>query len=79
MKELLGLWIAENEGSKFWMSVLTELQTRGVKDVFIACVDGLTGFPDAINTVFPLTKVQLCIVVTNRNTDPSVFGMLTPL
>ena len=67
MKELLGLWIAENEGSKFWMSVLTELQTRGVKDVFIACVDGLTGFPDAINTVFPLTKVQLCIVHQVRN------------
>jgi putative transposase len=67
MKELLGLWIAENEGSKFWMSVLTELQTRGVKDVFITCVDGLTGFPDAINAVFPQTKVQLCIVHQVRN------------
>jgi len=67
IKELLGIWIAENEGAKFWMSVLTELQTRGVKDIFIACVDGLTGFPDAINTVFPLTKVQLCIVHQVRN------------
>lgn len=66
-KELLGLWISENEGSKFWLSVLTELQQRGIKDIFIACVDGLTGFPDAINTVFPNTKVQLCIVHMVRN------------
>ena len=66
-KELLGLWIAENEGSKFWLSVLTELNNRGVKDIFIACVDGLTGFPEAINTVFPKTKVQLCIVHLVRN------------
>jgi putative transposase len=66
-KELLGLWIAETEGSKFWLSVLTELNNRGVKDVFIACVDGLTGFPDAINAVFPNTKIQLCIVHLIRN------------
>jgi transposase-like protein len=66
-KELVGLWIAENEGSKFWLSVLTELNNRGVKDIFIACVDGLTGFPEAINTVFPKTKVQLCIVHMVRN------------
>lgn len=66
-KELLGLWIAETEGAKFWLSVLTELNHRGVKDIFIACVDGLTGFPDAINTVFPKTKVQLCIVHLVRN------------
>jgi transposase-like protein len=66
-KELLGLWIAENEGSKFWLSVLTELNQRGVKDIFIACVDGLTGFPEAINTVFPQTKIQLCIVHMVRN------------
>jgi len=66
-KELLGLWIAENEGSKFWLSVLTELNQRGIKDIFIACVDGLTGFPDAINAVFPKTKVQLCIVHMVRN------------
>lgn len=66
-KEVLGLWISENEGSKFWLSVLTEINNRGVKDIFIACVDGLTGFPEAINTVFPETKVQLCIVHLIRN------------
>lgn len=66
-KELLGLWIAENEGSKFWLSVLTELNNRGVKDIFIACVDGLSGFPDAINAVFPQTQIQLCIVHMVRN------------
>jgi putative transposase len=66
-KELLGLWIAENEGAKFWLSVLTELGNRGVRDIFIACVDGLTGFPEAINTVFPKTKIQLCIVHLVRN------------
>jgi putative transposase len=66
-KELLGLWIAETEGAKFWLSVLTELNNRGVKDIFIACIDGLSGFPDAINTVFPKTKVQLCIVHLIRN------------
>ncbi|MBR0574705.1 transposase, partial [Pasteurella atlantica] len=55
-KELLGLWISENEGAKFWLGMLTELQNRGVKDILIACVDGLTGFPDAINTVYPKTK-----------------------
>ncbi|GMT41706.1 MAG: hypothetical protein IEMM0002_0117 [bacterium] len=51
-KELLGLWLSENEGAKFWLSILTELQNRGVKDIFIACVDGLSGFPEAINTAF---------------------------
>jgi len=66
-KEVLGLWIQENEGAKFWLSVLTELKTRGVQDIFIACVDGLTGFPDAINAVFPQTKIQLCIVHMVRN------------
>lgn len=66
-KELLGLWIAENEGSKFWLTVLTELNQGGVKDIFIACVDGLTGFPEAINAIYPKTKVQLCIVHLVRN------------
>jgi putative transposase len=61
-KELLGLWISDNEGAKFWLGVMTELNNRGVKDIFIACVDGLKGFPEAIETVFPDTKVQLCIV-----------------
>ena len=66
-KEILGLWLSENEGAKFWLSILTELQNRGVKDIFIACVDGLKGFPEAINTAFPNTKVQLCIVHMVRN------------
>jgi putative transposase len=66
-KELLGLWLAENEGAKFWLNVLTELQNRGVKDILIACVDGLKGFPDAINSAFPATQIQLCIVHMVRN------------
>ena len=52
-KELLGMWLSEFEGAKFWLTVLTELQNRGVQDILIACVDGLKGFPDAINTVLP--------------------------
>lgn len=66
-KELLGMWLSENEGAKFWLGVLTELQTRGVKDILIACVDGLKGFPDAIQAVFPQTQIQLCIVHMVRN------------
>jgi len=66
-KELLGLWISENEGAKFWLNVLTELQNRGVKDILIACVDGLKGFPDAISAAFPKTQIQLCIVHMVRN------------
>ena len=66
-KELLGLWFSENEGAKFWLSVLTELQNRGVKDILIACVDGLKGFPDAINSAYPNTQIQLCIVHMVRN------------
>lgn len=61
-KELLGIWIAQTEGAKFWLQVVTELKNRGVQDIFIACVDGLKGFPEAIETVFPKTSVQLCIV-----------------
>ena len=66
-KELLGMWMTQNESAKFWLSILTELQNRGLKDIFIACVDGLTGFPDAIEVVFPKTQVQLCIVHMVRN------------
>jgi transposase-like protein len=66
-KELLGLWLSESEGAKFWLSVFTELKTRGVEDCFIACVDGLQGLPEAIETVFPHTPVQLCIVHKGRN------------
>lgn len=61
-KELLGMWISQNEGAKFWLNVLTDLKNRGVEDIFIACVDGLTGFPEAIESVYPQAKVQLCIV-----------------
>jgi putative transposase len=61
-KELLGLWVGETEGSKFWLNVLTELKNRGVADILIACVDGLKGFPDAIETIYPKTQIQLCIV-----------------
>ena len=61
-KDVLGMWVAETEGAKFWLQVVTELKNRGVKDIFIACVDGLKGFPEAIETVFPQTQVQLCIV-----------------
>ena len=66
-KEVLGLWSTDNEGAKFWLQVLTEIQNRGVKDVFIACVDGLKGFPDAIEKVFSKSLVQLCIVHLVRN------------
>jgi putative transposase len=66
-KELLGLWIGEQEGAKFWLNVLTELHSRGVRDILIAAVDGLTGFPEAIGSLFPKTEVQLCIVHMVRN------------
>ncbi len=66
-KELLGLWIAETEGAKFWLSVLTELKSRGLTDILIACVDGLKGFPDAIQAEYPDTRIQLCIVHLVRN------------
>jgi putative transposase len=61
-KEVLGLWVAQQEGAKFWLQVLTELKNRGVKDIFMACVDGLKGFPEAIEAIYPQTEVQLCIV-----------------
>src|SRR4030095_2281193 len=67
MKEVLGLWIAQTEGAKFWLQVVTELKNRGVQDIFIACVDGLKGFPDAIEAVYPKAAVQLCIVHLVRN------------
>lgn len=60
-KELLGLWLAETEGAKFWLSVLTELKSRGLQDILIACVDGLKGFPEAIAAEYPHTKIQLCV------------------
>ena len=66
-KELLGMYIAKSEGANFWLEVLTDLQNRGVEDIMICCVDGLKGFPDAIQSVFPKTAVQLCIVHQIRN------------
>jgi transposase-like protein len=61
-KELLGLWLGENEGAKFWLSCLTDLKNRGLSDIFVACIDGLSGFADAIRAAYPRTSVQLCIV-----------------
>jgi len=71
-KEVLGLWIAENEGAKFWMGVLTQLKNRGVEDILIACMDGLTGFPDALRAIYPQTRIQLCIVHMVRNSTKFV-------
>jgi putative transposase len=77
-KELLGLWLGETEGAKFWLSCLTDLKNRGLKDIFIACMDGLSGFPEALRTAYPAAKVQLCIVhlvraalkyVTDKDSD----------
>jgi transposase-like protein len=67
-KDLLGLWVSEAEGAHFWLNVLTELKNRGLKDIFIACIDGLKGFPEAINSVFPKTEIQLCVIHQIRNT-----------
>jgi putative transposase len=61
-KDVLGLWLAETEGAKFWLGIITELKNRGVDDILIACIDGLKGFPEAINSVYPETRIQLCIV-----------------
>lgn len=72
LKELLGFWTCESEGAKFWLSVLNDLKNRGVKDMLIACVDGLKGFPEAIQAVFPQTEVQLCIVHLIRSSTKQV-------
>jgi len=67
-KDLLGLWVGEAEGANFWLGVLTELRNRGVQDILISCIDGLKGFPDAIQTIFPKTEIQLCVIHQIRNT-----------
>ncbi len=67
-KDILGIWIGENEGAKFWLKVCTELKNRGIQDILIVCIDGLKGFPDAIRRVFPETRVQLCVIHQIRNT-----------
>jgi len=66
-KEILGLYLSENEGANYWLTVLTDIQNRGVEDILIACVDGLIGFPEAINSLYPQTEIQLCIIHQIRN------------
>ncbi len=71
-KEALGLWISENEGAKFWAGIMAELNNRGVQDILIACMDGLKGLPEAVNSLFPQTRIQLCIVHMVRNSTKFV-------
>ncbi|MDE7382717.1 MAG: IS256 family transposase [Treponemataceae bacterium] len=71
-KEALGLWLADTEGAKFWMGVLADIKNRGTEDILIACMDGLTGFPDAVRAVFPDTRVQHCVVHMIRNSTKFV-------
>ena len=66
-KEVLGIWIGESEGAKFWLRVFTELRNRGLEDIFIACIDGLKGIPEAIKAVFPNTEIRLCVIHMIRN------------
>jgi len=66
-KELLGLYLSESEGANYWLSVLTDLHNRAVEDILIACVDGLTGFPEAIASIYPETEVQQCVIHQIRN------------
>ncbi len=66
-KDLIGMYVSESEGAKFWLSVITDLKNRGVEDILIACIDGLKGFPEAIGAVFPLTQIQTCVVHQIRN------------
>jgi len=66
-KDILGIWIEQSEGAKFWLRVMTEIKNRGVSDILIAVVDGLKGFPEAIMAAFPLTQVQTCVVHLIRN------------
>lgn len=67
-RDVLGLWIGENKSAKFWLSVMNGLRNRGIEDILIACVDGLTGFSNAIEAVFPKTEIQRCIIHQIRNT-----------
>ncbi len=67
-KEILGIWIGEAESSKFWMGVLNDIRSRGVKTILISCIDALKGFPEAIHNIFPEAKIQKCIIHQIRNT-----------
>jgi len=79
-RDVLGMWIGENESSKFWLSVMNDMKNRGVEDILIASVDGLTGFPNAIEAVFPKTELQHCIIHQIRNTTRFVsYKDLKPL
>ena len=71
-KDVLGMYVGQNESAKFWLSILNGLKNRGVEDILIACVDGLTGFPQAIEAVFPQTEIQQCIIYQIRNTTKFV-------
>ena len=71
-KDVLGMYVEQNESAKFWLSILNGLQNRGVKDILIACVDGLTGFPQTIEVVFPQTEIQQCVIHQIRNTTKFV-------
>ena len=71
-KEILGMWVGENESAKFWLSVLNSIRARGVEDILIACIDGLTGFTNAIEAVYPRTEIQQCIIHQIRNTTKFV-------
>ena len=77
-KEILGLYLSETEGANFWLSVLTDLNNRGLQDILIACVDGLTGFPEAINAIFPKAEVQLCVHRENDPPDPFLIRLTPP-
>jgi transposase-like protein len=74
-KAVLGLWIAENEGAKFWMGVLNELKNRGVEDILIACRDGLSGFPDAARAVYPQTRVVFLFKISEFRISPVRGGL----
>ena len=71
-RDILGMYVGENESAKFWLSILNGLKNRGVKDILIACIDGLAGFPQAISAVFPETEIQHCIIHQIRNTTKFV-------
>ena len=78
-KELLGLWLNETEGAKFWLSCLTDLKNRGLKDIFIACIDGLSGFADALHAAYPEAKVQLVRAALNYVVDKDSDAVVTDL
>ena len=85
-KDVVGMYVGENEGAKFWLSIINGLKNRGVQDILIACVDGLNGFPQAIEAVYPKTEIQQCIIHQIRNTtnyvsysDNHVNQMYNPL